>query len=380
MTQVPPLLSSLRDQHDSAQYQDYLRMIAWQCRAAFERIRCGIAQRAGLDVDILNSAISVDELHPAETIAFLPSIALPDQYERVRAGPFGIDIAKEIAELKGAPRSIGPTLRYVLEDVLVSQGTIYGRGRRKLFNYELGLDRGELPWADYDEAALRSSFLGCHFFGHWLRDDCATHLLAEHSGTPVSMPTPPWPDRASYLALFGQSCVELGRVHVRRLVLFDDISQNAHKAQRFRSLRARVANIRVPSADGRIVYLMRGSGGKQRTLLNEAGIAEALMRRGAVIVQAETLSVPQLITELLGARIIISVEGSQISHALFTLSDEGGILVIQPPDRFFNSHMDWAHALGMRYGVVVGEQRELGFYLPIDDLLRTIDLVDVKLP
>src|SRR5262249_53934943 len=235
-------------------------MTSRQYQVAFERIRCGISRRIGLDLELLNSAVSVDELHPAETIADPPAISLPGQYERVRACPYGIDIAKEIADLQGAPRLIGPTLRYVLNNVLVSSGIIYGQGRRKLFNYEICLDQTKLPWAEYDEVALRSSYVGCHFFGHWLRDDCATHLLAEPSGTPMSMPTPPWPDRASYLGVFAQSYVELGRAHAKRLILFDDISQNTHKAQRYRALRARVAKDRASRLTNHIVYLMRGAG------------------------------------------------------------------------------------------------------------------------
>jgi hypothetical protein len=86
-----------------------------------------------------------------------------------------------------------------------------------------------------------------------------------------------------------------------------------------------------------------------------------------------------LIDQLFGARIVISVEGSQLSHALYSLGDRAGLVVIQPPDRFFNSHMDWARLLDVRYGFVVGEQKEAGFYLALDDLLRTIDLVDAEL-
>jgi capsular polysaccharide biosynthesis protein len=176
--------------------------------------------------------------------------------------------------------------------------------------------------------------------------------------------------------VFGQAYRELDRAVVRRLVLFDDISQNAHKVQRLRALRARVAKAAPSSAtEGDIVYLMRGAGGKPRPLLNEAEVVEELTRRGVRILRAETLPVPQMIAELCGARMIIGVEGSQLSHALFTLRDEGALLTIQPPDRFFNSHMDWARPLNMRYGIVVGEARPSGFYLPIGDLLRTIDLM-----
>lgn len=360
-------------------------MIGMQFRRAFEYVRCGVRRRLRLSVDLLGSPGAVDELHPGETITGNPCIVLPGQYERVRAGAFGTDIATEIAQLQGAARRIGPTLRYTFNNVLISDATIYGRGRKKIFNLRTPICESGDPgsrqtrWEEYDQAAVRSSFIGCHFFGHWLRDDCATNLLASEYGTPISMPMPPWPDRAGYLALFGQRYLVHRRAHVRRLILFDDITQNAHKAARFRQLRAIVARGREAPATGRIVYLMRGSGGKQRSLVNEAEIADALARRGVLTLQAETLGVPELISSLFGARMVISVEGSQLSHALFTLRDRGGVLAIQPPDRFFNSHMDWARALNMRYGVVIGEPRETGFHLPVSDLLRTIDLMDAAL-
>jgi Glycosyltransferase 61 len=350
-----------------------------RCRILVERIRCAMARRLGGEPDLINSATDVDELHPEETISGPPCIALPGQYERVRGAAFGISVAEEISQLKGAPRKVGPTRRYLFEDVLVSNGIIYGRGRRKLFNYTIHPKLSNVAPTEYDTVALRSSFIGCHFFGHWLRDDCATHLLAEQSGTPMSMPTPSWPDRSGYLALFEQSCKELDRAHVERLELFDDIYQNAHKARRLRALRARIAKSQKSHSVGRITYLARGPGGKQRTLINESEIIEALSRRGVIVVQPEKQSVRELIRDLFGARIVISIEGSQLSHALYTLSDEGGMIVIQPPDRFFNSHMDWARALNMKYAIVVGEQHDLGFRLPVDDLLRTLDLLDATL-
>jgi hypothetical protein len=353
-----------------------IKGIAWNARATIERVCSAVRWRVGLDAELYGVSASWDILHPGEGIAGPLCIALPGQYDRVRCGPFGIDIGKEIAELQGSPRTVGPTIRYELENVLVVEGLIYGQGRRKRFNSELDCQQVPLSWEQYEEVAVRSSYVGCHFFGHWLRDDCATHLLAEQVSMPMSMPTPSWPDRAGYLSLFGQTYSEFRRAHVRRLVLFEDIAQNDHKAQRFRVLRRRLTENRVPGAAGRIVYLMRGASGKQRSLLNESEVVEALMLQGVKIVQAEALSVPDLIAQLLGARIVVSIEGSQLSHALFTLCDEGGILAIQPPDRFFNSHMDWARALNMRYGVVVGEERPSGFHLPVDDLLRTIELMD----
>lgn len=355
-------------------------MIAPSYRAAFERIRCNLLRRAGREVDLLKKRASAETLDPGETVCGRPSIVLPNQYERVRSCGFGRNVAEEIAQTQGAPREIGPTIRYVVEDVVIDRGIVFGRGAQTYFNAELDFSSAKLPWVEYEDVALRSSFIGCYFFGHWLRDDCATHLLAEQESAPMSMPTPIWPDVPGYLDLFGQSYGQIERAYVKRLTLFYDICNTPHKIARLRQLRARVASTQPSKSDGKIVYVMRGSAGKPRTLVNEMEIVEQLKRRGIIIVEAEKLGVPLLVRELFNARIVISIEGSQFSHALMTLSDAGAILVIQPPDRFFNSHMDWARALDIRYGIVVGEQKETGFYLPIDDLLRTIDLLDAALP
>ena len=356
-----------------------LKAIGWTSRAALDRLRCKIAQRFGLDAELLNAPTERDELQGIETVTGPPCVVIPGQFERVSACAFGVDIVQEVAQVQGAARNLEPTLRYVLEDVLVDGGIIFRNGRQKMFNPELPSIQPKSQWEQYDEVVLRSSLVGCYYFGHWLRDDCATHLLAERAGTPMSMPTPSWPDRASYLAVFGQSCKVVQRAHVKRMILFHDISQNTHKTERLRALRAKVIQAQTSQQNGRVIYLRRGQGGRQRTILNEPEIIEALASRGVVVVQAESLAVPELIRKLLGARIIMSVEGSQLSHALYTLRDGGGLLVIQPPDRFFNSHMDWVRALGMRYGIVVGELRDAGFHLPTDDLLRTLDKLDAEL-
>jgi len=353
-------------------------MITWQCRVAFERIKYGIARRIGANIKPLESDATTEELHPAQIVSGPASVVLPNQYERIRACGFGVDVAKEVAEVKGAPRDIGPVLKFTAKDVLIDNGIIYGRGTRKIFNNEISFDPTRQSWIDFDEVVLRSSFIGCYFFGHWLRDDCATHLLAESWGAPLSMPTPSWPDMRGYLDLFKQNYMALHRGHAKRLTFFYDICNNSHKIHRFRTLRSLVRS-QASGASEKIIYLMRGAGGQERALINEVEIVNILRRRGITIVEAETLDVPQLVTTMLGAKIVIGVEGSQFSHALLTLREGGGVIVIQPPDRFFNSHMDWVRAMNMRYGLVVGEPRNPGFYLPVEDLLRTIDLMDVEL-
>ena len=348
-------------------------MIEWKYR--IERLKCALARRGGFDVDLTNAAVSVDELYPGIRIERPSCIVLPGQCERVTGAAFGSDVSQEIASLNEVNCDIGPTLRYEFKNVVINKGIIYGSRRQKLFNLEL--PQPDASWTEYKEVTLRSSRIGCYFFGEWLLHDSATHFLAEQVGRPWSMPTPPWPHKAGYLALFGQEYSEIGRAFVERLFLFDDLSQNSHKTARLRELRSRVAekNIGTPNS-GRIVFLMRGTSGQRRYLINEQEIAETLERRGAAVLHPEVLSVAELVCQLFGARLIIGVEGSQLYHGIYTLRDGSGILAIQPPDRFYNSSRDWARVLNMRYGIVVGQQCIEGFYLPIDDLLRTIDLME----
>lgn len=356
-----------------------IRAGSWRSRVAFARIRCGIARRIGLSAELLEAA-PVEVVHPCEQAAGPPCIALPGQFERILACPYGIEAAEEIARVQGASHTIGATRRYIVDNALVVGGIVYALGRRRDFNAIAGRAQWKQPWTEHGEVALRSSLVGCHFFGHWLRDDAATHLLAQQYGDPMALPTPPWPDRADYLDLLDQSYAELGPAFVRRLILFDDIHQNTHKVQRFRILREQLARGVAPSAAGRIIYLRRGSGGAVRRLVNEADIIEHLERRGVEILEPETISAKRLVEALYGARLVISIEGSQLSHALMTLREGGGVLAIQEPDRFFNSHMDWAHPLGMRYGIVVAQRGgDGGLRLPPSELLHTIDLMDAAL-
>jgi len=347
-------------------------------RSALEHARSAVRWRLGYSIDILESAAS-EIVDPGHVVTGLPCIALPDQFERVKACAFGLDLKTEVAQLEGAARHIGPTKRYLLKDVVVRDGIVYGQGKRKAFNSDLDLNSHDRSWQEYSEVALRSSLVGCHFFGHWLRDDCATHLLAKEAAQTISMPTPAWPDCEGYAKHFTQEYTTVRRAHIDRLHLFDDIHQNRSKAQRFAQLR-KTSSKEVAPSRRKIVYMMRGAQGKQRALLNEPEVVEALSARGILVLKAETLAIDELIRQLSGATVVISVEGSQLSHALFSLRDKGGVLAIQPPDRFFNSHFDWARALEIQYGVVIGIAQESGFYVPIDEILRTLDLLLAKIP
>ena len=51
------------------------------------------------------------------------------------------------------------------------------------------------------------------------------------------------------------------------------------------------------------------------------------------------------------ARIVIGVEGSHLSHAIFSMADDGAFLKAQPPDRFAMPYKEFADRLGHRFGL-----------------------------
>ena len=92
------------------------------------------------------------------------------------------------------------------------------------------------------------------------------------------------------------------------------------------------------------------------------------------IVEMELTPTEVTIAHLMEADFVISVEGSQLSHAVYALAEGGLRFGLQPPFRFYNAHKDWADALGMHYGFVVGDMSGEGFTVDPDDIMRTIDL------
>jgi Glycosyltransferase 61 len=345
------------------------------------RLAAGIDRRLGRPRDLFDKAQRVDILAPSTVSkGGEPCIMLPDQLDRVKEAAFATQLPLEIAQMRGAERSHPPLRRFEFRDVIINGSAVYCSEGRKYFNSGLPAPAFREPVEECATIALRTSFIGTHFFGHWLRDDCASHFLAEGDGTVASLQHPDWADTAFYREAFGQKYRTLRKARVKQLILYDDITQSPHKAERFLKLRSKI-EAKTSAVDcGHVVYLKRGSAGARRQMLNEGEVVDALEKRGVKVIQAEGMPAEELVRVLLGSRLVISIEGSQISHALYTLRSGGGVLAIQPPRRLFNSHMDWTRFMGMRYGIVVGiDHGNQNFTLPIGDLLRTIDLMEKRI-
>lgn len=339
-----------------------------------ERLWFRARQLLRLNTVLERGPVRVDVIAPPEERSGPAGIVLPGQLEKVTKPGFGTDPRHEIESFLGARRPIAATMRYEVRNALLYRSDIYHRGHRKFFNVHKTIHNTNRDVEHHASVIVRSSMVGCHFFGHWLTDDCVTPLIDCEPGQELFMPSPGWIDKQFYREIFGLNQRELYACTADRLVFFDDIGHNADKVRRQRLRRGQLRQRIKAQGKDAIVYMKRGHSATSRTLLNEDEVIARLTQEGVTIVEAEKDGPAKILSTLMDARMLVSVEGSQMAHGMFTIRDGGCFLAIQPPDRFFNTHMDWIHPLDMRYGVLVGDAAEDGFTVNVDDLLRTIDL------
>jgi len=114
-------------------------------------------------------------------------------------------------------------------------------------------------------------------------------------------------------------------------------------------------------------------------LTNEAAVEQALRERGFQIVDIATMSAEQICRASLNARIVAGVEGSHLSHGIFSAADDATFLVLQPPDRFCMTYKEFTDAMAdMRCAFLVGDPHPGGFTVPPDDLNRLLDLIQAR--
>lgn len=228
------------------------------------------------------------------------------------------------------------------------------------------------------EANLVTSTEGSHFFGPLLQCDFPLELISVDDPANIRMSTKPYEHARGYRSLLQLPDIRcLHRARIRRLVMYSDFAQNSHKIARYEELRRRLRSSVRPTGKGmrRGVYLRRGTSGEPRLIENEASLIEFLDRSGFEIVDPGVLSAEEVSARLLDAPLIISVEGSHLSHGIFSLADRGTMLVLQPPDRFAMPYKEYTDAMDMRFAFLVGRRTTHGFRICPDELRRMLDML-----
>ena len=339
-----------------------------------------LIRRLGIHSDIDRSTCKVETLYPERHYNHKPALYLPGELDKIKAAGFSQPVEAEVKSVKGKGLYSNTLARLEVKNAYLTPKYVFTGKLRKAFHHKASFSLME-NFENREHGTLVSSHVGSNFFGHWLRDDCATYPLAtaEAGEAPLIMPTPLWAEQSDYAQRFGQDWTPTPPTFCRRLSLYVDHGQNPHKAERFHKLRqalraqVRATGLKVGGAE--MVYLKRGPQSTSRTLTNEAEVISLLENMGCHIHEAES-GVANLEIAALDARIMIGVEGSQLSHALYTMRDEGGLLVLQPHDRFFTSHLDWCREMDMEFAFMVGHPEQGGFSMDLDVLQRTLAMLD----
>jgi hypothetical protein len=327
------------------------------------------------------NAFEEEVLCAEETSDMIPAICLPGHLERVTGTPIETNVALETQLLVRNTATHAATIAYHIRNAVLFEGSLYA-GTLKYALCPPPSFPAEVEDRHFGSVALISSWLGAQYFGHWLKDDCLRYLMAESLGRPLAvMRSPLSGHMKEYANYFSQEWTTTSRARIDHLVVHQDFSQNSFKKRRYACLQARLASwfpvVKSPS----LVYLRRGGTGKPRLIHNEDDIIATLTKRGFTVVDVATDSLQQIIGSLMHAQVVVSIEGSHLSHCWFPPNYKSGILTLQPPDRFTAIHRSYTECMSAKYGIVVGSKRDHATtYFSPDDILRTSDLMLAQAP
>lgn len=312
------------------------------------------------------------EIAPSETTISPPAYFLPNQLDRVTGWKFADEHPRRAME--GGSVTHSATRGYLLKDVWLIDGSLYKDDARSWLLPKSTLWPQVRVDYEIERGALYCTAMGNKYFGQWLMDDCATYPLASSEGIPVTTAQAISFHTAGYEDWLGMKPHRLHNAFFRELVIFDDFGQNRNKHMRFRSMSSQLlSHVNVSPHPG--VFLLRGSAGELRPMLNEIEIAEHLRdQRGFRILDPLKADVAEIVATCAGARTIAGIEGSGLMHGILALQPGGSILTLQPPNRFVRGYKDQADRDGQHFGFVVGHAENEGFRIDSEELERTLDL------
>jgi hypothetical protein len=314
-------------------------------------------------------------LEPGQQVAVHPPFFVPGQLQKATAVIPGVEsLQKEIDLARRSHDTHAPLIRYTLEHCLVHHAGF--DGPRASFRKQAlrGLGFLTAPTRPLPAAVYCMSDPSHLYFGHWLLDACAVALLAGPGETPILDVNPAWPNAAQYVPLLGLQPAPAGQYAVRRLTFYQDYGLGHSKRARWAQMRRRLREA-IPDAGGSAcLYLRRGSSGKARTVANEDRLVEQLVRRGFDVLDIDGAPASRIQQGLRAARLVVSMEGSHLSHAYVAMAPGAALVVLIPADRFNLVQLGYARGADLRFGFVVVAPTPTGYAVDLPDLLRTLDL------
>lgn len=308
-----------------------------------------------------------------------PAIHLPGALDKVRALSPWRNWDTERLLVAGGRVNHAASTAHLVTDVDLVGAYLYrgsaklqpGYGEERLFNEE------DEPPVVLDAAHLVTSHSGSHFFGTFMLDDLPLGLIPEAGDTCIAMMSKPYQHEAGYRELMNlPRRREVRRARIRKLICYTDFAQNSYKRERYDQLRSRMRqalDLQWQRGTKPGIYLRRGAAGEPRVLRNQAALESALQALGFDVLDADGLSAREIAQRSLDARVIVGVEGSHLSHAIFSSAEQACFLVIQPPDRFAMPYKEFTDRMDMRFALVVADPAPGGFVVDLDDMHRLLE-------
>lgn len=203
---------------------------------------------------------------------------------------------------------------------------------------------------------IPSCLLSHKYFGHTVHDDLPGAYLANSLGMQFVLPYKlNYPHTRQYIDAIECSIALFHKKLYKELCISIDFAENTHKTGRYNCIRSDIRkkfnNSKKNSVAG--VYLKRGKSGISRKLLNEEDLIRFLTEMNWVVIEPESMTVDQMMSQLIDCENIIGVEGSALAHALFGIRCGGNLIVLQPPRRFGSVFKGIMNAIGVKFGFYV---------------------------
>ncbi|MFK7896993.1 MAG: glycosyltransferase family 61 protein [Myxococcota bacterium] len=312
------------------------------------------------------------EIAPAEKRITPPAVYLEGQLERIEAWALSPNDSVD-QMIGGIETAHSATRAYLVKDVFLIDGVLYHQRSAEHLQPRSRLVPRLRVENEIERGAIYSSAPGNRWFGQWLMDDVLTYPLAADEGTPVCTDQPLSEHAREYERRLGMKPMRAGATFFKEAVLFDDVGQNQNKSARFRSacqrIRTQLDAKRHPG-----VFLLRGTDGDRRFLRNEEELAKTAQDRfGLRVIDPLQCSLEGILEACVGSEIVVGVEGSQLLHGIFGLEPGGGLLAIQPPDRFCPNLKHVMDREEGHFGFVVCEHDEGDYRCDASELAHTIE-------
>lgn len=348
--------------------------------------------------------VSREVLQPEEVEAVTPPAMIPGSIDGIVSADARSTLAEQLERITTTKMRHAPLVREVFENAVAAPDGFATWRDGVRFNEAFLADALWARMSHVSSLRFPNTGVNRYYFGHWLMDGLSTSLIDTEDDGALMLPDPgsgvvaASRSRRWWNVVTGRACTGTGRtgglthadhyrrmldldpvpetlVRADRLITYRDWGQGSHKRARYQRMRQRIRDHFTASTPSTGVYIRRGTTGLVRMIENEDAICETLAARGWTILDIAEVSVEDLFYHIHGTRIVAGIDGSHLNHAILMLPDDGGLMVLAPPDRFTSTHMDHSRGAGLGSGYVVLEGLGGSYRTSAEAILKTADMM-----